>query len=99
MNAYLGAVLAFLMLWLVIGAWRLRRRRATPGVAAACMIHEMLNEERRAAVEIVLEERAAYHDPEDADGNLPQLHRLIDAVTPRTSQGSLDNLLEIPLAA
>jgi hypothetical protein len=37
------------------------------------MIHELLNEERRAAVEIIVEGRAAERDPEDRDGNLPEI--------------------------
>jgi hypothetical protein len=70
---YVNGVIALLMLSLVVGAWRLRKKRARPGPAAAAMMHEMLNDDRRAAVEVVLEERAAAHDPEDRDGNLPDL--------------------------
>ena len=33
----------------------------------------MLNEDKRKAIEIIVEEKAAAHDPEDKDGNLPQL--------------------------
>jgi len=33
----------------------------------------MLNADKRNAVEIVVEERAGARDPEDRDGNLPQL--------------------------
>jgi hypothetical protein len=33
----------------------------------------MLNEDKRNAVEIVVEERAGARDPEDRDGNLPDL--------------------------
>ena len=72
---YVSGVIALLMVWLVIGAWRLRKKRASPGPAAAATMHEMLNNDRRAAVEIILEERAAAHDPEDRDGNLPELGR------------------------
>ena len=32
-----------------------------------------MNEEKRNAVEVIVEERAAYKDPEDKDGNLPDL--------------------------
>jgi hypothetical protein len=31
----------------------------------------MLNEDKRNALEIIVEQRAEAHDPEDADGNLP----------------------------
>ena len=33
----------------------------------------MLNEDKRKAIEIVVEERAEARDPEDRDGNLPDL--------------------------
>jgi hypothetical protein len=36
-------------------------------------MHEMLIQDRRAAVEIILEERTGERDPEDRDGNLPDL--------------------------
>lgn len=69
MQQYLQMLLILVPAWLVVGAWRLRKRRSTPGAAAAAAMYEMLNEDRRAAVEIVLEERAAWRDPEDKDGN------------------------------
>jgi len=73
MEAYVSGILGLLMLWLLVGAWRVRKRRVSVGPAAAGMMHELLNEDRRAAVEIIVEERAAAHDPEDRDGNLPDL--------------------------
>lgn len=39
------------------------------------LMYEMLSDDRRAAVEVVLEERAAVRDPEHRDGNLPDLQR------------------------
>jgi len=72
-EAYVSSVVALVMILLFVDAWRLRRRRVTPGAAAAASIHGLLNQDRRAAVEIILEERAAAHDPEDRDGNLPDL--------------------------
>jgi hypothetical protein len=67
MERYLSAVLGLLLLWLVIGAWRLRRKRVAPGPAAAASMHGLLNDDRRAAVEIILEERAGARDPETRD--------------------------------
>jgi len=64
-----------LLLWLAIGAWRLRRRRVGIGPAAAAMMTELLDDHRRAAIEIILEERASERDPEDRDGNLPDLQK------------------------
>jgi hypothetical protein len=73
MARYFAFVILLLVLWLLVGAWRLRRRRVTIGPGAAGMMHEMLSEERRAAIEIILEERTGERDPEDRDGNLPDL--------------------------
>jgi hypothetical protein len=73
MARYFSLVILLLVLWLVVGAWRLRRRRVTIGPAASGMMHEMLSEDRRAAIEIILEERTGERDPEDRDGNLPDL--------------------------
>jgi TRAP-type uncharacterized transport system fused permease subunit len=52
---------------------RQRRRRGRVGSAAAGSVYDMLNEDKRNAVEIVVEERAGARDPEDRDGNLPDL--------------------------
>lgn len=73
MGYYLDGVIVLLMLMLLVGAWRLRRRRVTPGAAAAGMMQEILNDEQRAAIEVIIEERTGYRDPEDRDGNLPDL--------------------------
>jgi hypothetical protein len=52
---------------------RQRRRRGRVGSAAAGSVYDMLNTDKRKAVEIVVEERAGARDPEDRDGNLPDL--------------------------
>lgn len=44
-----------------------------PGPAAAGMMNEILNDERRAAIEVIVEEKAGYRDPEDRDGSLSDL--------------------------
>jgi hypothetical protein len=73
---YVNAAIVILILWLVIGAWRLRSRRVTPGAAAAGMMHEILADDRRAAIEVIVDEKAEYRDPEDRDGVLSPLpHR------------------------
>ena len=69
------------MLWvvgivlLVLAVRRTRRahRRGGVGTAAVGTVYDMLSEDRRNAVEIIVEERAAARDPEDKDGNLPDL--------------------------
>jgi hypothetical protein len=73
MTYYINGVIIILLLWLAVGAWRLRHRRVTPGAAAAGMMEELLNNDQRAAIEIIVDEKAAYQDPEDRDGNLPEL--------------------------
>jgi hypothetical protein len=49
------------------------RRMGGIGSAAAGTIYDMLNEEKRNAIEVIVEERAGERDPEDRDGNLPDL--------------------------
>jgi hypothetical protein len=50
-----------------------RRRRRYGSPIAAGAIYELLNEDRRKALEIIVEQRAEARDPEDKDGNLPDL--------------------------
>ena len=52
---------------------RMRRRRRRIGAAAVGTVYDWLNEDKRRALEIIVEERAEARDPEDRDGNLPQL--------------------------
>jgi len=61
---------------LLVVAWlrsRQQRRRGGVGSAAAGAVYDWLNEDKRKAVEIVVEGRAEARDPESADGNLPDL--------------------------
>jgi hypothetical protein len=67
------ATFAIFILWLVAGAWRLRRRSSRPGPAASGSMDMLLDDRRRAAIEVILEERTGERDPEDTDGNLPEL--------------------------
>jgi hypothetical protein len=73
MERYVPIVLFLAAVWLFVNAWRLRRRRVTLGPAAGPLFEKMMDDQRRAAIEIILEERAAARDPEDRDGDLPQL--------------------------
>jgi len=71
------------LVWLVAAAlviaivWKRRKqaRRGAVGSAAVGSIYDMLNEDKRNAVEIIVEERAGARDPEDRDGNLPDLSK------------------------
>jgi hypothetical protein len=60
---------------LIVAVRRARRQRRSGGIGsgAAGIVYDMLNEDKRKAVEIVVEGRAEARDPEDADGNLPDL--------------------------
>jgi hypothetical protein len=70
---YFTAGYLLFALFLIIGAWRLRSRSVTVGPAAGAMMTELLDDRRRAAIEIILEERTGERDVEDRDGNLPDL--------------------------
>jgi hypothetical protein len=48
-------------------------RRSGIGTAAVGSMYGFLNEDKRNAIEIIVEEKAEARDPEDKDGNLPEL--------------------------
>ena len=64
-----GATVVLVLAVLVV---RLRRR-GRPGAGTTGAVYELLNADKRKAIEIILEERAEARDPEDKDGDLPQL--------------------------
>jgi hypothetical protein len=64
-------VVALVMIGLLFRSQRGRKKRV--GSAAAGAVYDMLNEDRRRAIEIIVEDKAAARDPEDRDGNLPDL--------------------------
>ena len=70
-----GAVIWVAALVVIGLLFRYQRRRRRLGAGAAGTIYGMLNEDRRNAVEIIVEEKAAAKDPENRDGNLPDLAR------------------------
>ena len=57
--------LALLMVYAVVYK---RRRRGRIGTATAGTIYDLLNEDRRRALEIIVEEKAGATDPETKDG-------------------------------
>ena len=67
--------LAWLIAIIAVGvAFRARGRgRLRPGPGTTGTIYDLLNEDKRKAIEIIVEERAEARDPEDKDGNLPDL--------------------------
>lgn len=69
--AYTGVVI-----WLIVAVWRLTRRRGrrvTPGTAMLSSMDLLFDDTRRAAVEVIVEERTGERDSEHKDGDLPQL--------------------------
>jgi hypothetical protein len=62
------------LLLLFVGAARGSRRRHA-GSGAGGMVYDLLNQDRRNALELIVEEKAEARDAEDADGNLPELER------------------------
>jgi len=72
------ALLAALpVLFIVTVVWRLvtRRQRGGYGPGAAGAYYDMLSKDRREAIQVIVEKRAEKQDPEDKDGNLPELER------------------------
>jgi hypothetical protein len=74
--AIAGAVVwlaAIVLLVIAVRRTRKQRRGGGVGSGAAGIVYDLLNEDKRKAVEIIVEHRAEAQDPEDRDGNLPDL--------------------------
>ena len=70
----IGVIVAWLLIiWMLVGIWRIRRKKLVVGPAAMGSMEELLDDRRRAAIEFIIEERTGERDPEDRDGNLPDL--------------------------
>jgi hypothetical protein len=72
----LGPILSLVVLiLLVVAVVKAKRRRVfgRPGPGTAGAIYDLLNQDKRNAIEIIVEEKAEERDPETADGNLPEL--------------------------
>jgi SAM-dependent methyltransferase len=68
--------IGFVVLMVLVYVARRTRRSGgsmTAGVAGA--IWDLQTDQKRQALEVIVNKRAAAHDPEDADGNLPELDR------------------------
>jgi hypothetical protein len=50
-----------------------RARHGRVGTGTMGTMYDLLNEDRKHAVEIIVEQKAEERDPEDRDGNLPDL--------------------------
>ncbi len=58
-------------------------------------MHEILTDERRAAIEVIIEERTGYRDPEDRDGDL----RALDVGRNTERQNDLGGRCDTPAQA
>ncbi len=80
----LGVIVAFM--------WRGRGRPARRiGSASVGTVYDMLNEDKRKAVEIVVEGRAGARDPEGKDGNLPELEHATSPTSPTPPTSPTDH--------
>jgi len=70
--SFIGAIW-ILILWMIVGAWRLRRRTVQPGNALLESMELLHNDRQRATIELLQEGTTGYKDLEDRDGDLPQL--------------------------
>ena len=68
-------ILAIVAVIIIAGVSSGRGGRASSGVGpgAAGAVYDLLNQDKRNAIELIVEEKAGARDPEDADGNLPDL--------------------------
>jgi len=68
-----------LLVFFIVGFIKSRRRGSSRtfnvGAGAMGSVYDLLNQDRRNAIEIIVEEKAEARDPEDADGNLPELEK------------------------
>jgi len=74
--AFVWAVVILLFLAAVIASVFSKSRGGhSPGVGpgASGAVYDLLNQDKRNAIELIVEEKAGARDPEDADGNLPDL--------------------------
>ncbi|HMD34905.1 MAG TPA: hypothetical protein VKH42_08050 [Vicinamibacterales bacterium] len=74
MSGIIWLVAAILVI-AIVGKRRKQGRRGGLGSAAIGSMYDMLNQDKRNAVEIIVEERAGARDPEDRDGNLPDFSK------------------------
>jgi hypothetical protein len=78
-----GAVLLVFLIVAVVALTSKSRRRRAPGAGASGAIYDLLNEDKRNAIEMIVEERAEAREPEDAEGDLEAHQRNSNARRPR----------------
>jgi hypothetical protein len=65
--------LVVIVVFVILFARKKRRGRLRLGPGTSGTVYDWLNQDQQKAIEIVVEGRAGARDPEDADGNLPDL--------------------------
>jgi hypothetical protein len=65
--------LAALIWWLLGPPDPNAPRYSGPGAGAVGTVYDLLNEDKRKAIELIVEQRAEERDPERAAGTLPEL--------------------------
>jgi hypothetical protein len=68
-------LLAFVVVLVVTVFQKRRGGHGGPGPGAYGAVYDLLNQDKRNAIELIVEEKAGARDPEDADGNLPDLEK------------------------
>lgn len=68
-------LLAFVVVLVVTVFQKRRSGHGGPGPGAYGAVYDLLNQDKRNAIELIVEEKAGARDPEDADGNLPDLEK------------------------
>jgi hypothetical protein len=72
---WIGALvwLVVMVIFVILFLRRKRQGRLRLGPGTSGAVYDWLNQDQQKAIEIVVEERAGARDPEDKDGDLPQL--------------------------
>jgi hypothetical protein len=61
-------LLAFIAVFVASVLGKRRGGRRGPGPGAAGAVYDLLNQDKRNAIELIVEEKAGARDPEDAEG-------------------------------
>ena len=64
-----GLILLALIVTIALQRVVMRRHRTRIGPGAAGAVYDLMNKDKREAIEIIVEERAEARDPEDAEGS------------------------------
>jgi hypothetical protein len=64
-----GLIVLALIVTIALRRVVVRRHRTRIGPGAAGAVYDLLNKDKRDAIEIIVEERAEARDPEDAEGS------------------------------